>query len=434
MKKAYLPVVFLALTFRAPAGELPALQLPQGVGVNIHFVRGHTRDLDLIAAAGFKVVRMDFSWSGIERKKGHYDWVEYDELTANLEKRRIRPMYILDYSNPLYEETVVSKDPLNGQENRAVAAPSRPESVAAFARWAAAAVRHYQGRHVIWEIWNEPNIGFWRPKPDARQYATLALATCKAVREADPGATLVAPATSEIPLQFLDTVFSAGVLGYLDAVSVHPYRPYRKPPESAVQDYPMLRELMARHMPAGKKPLPILSGEWGYAAHQGGVSRDTQAAYLARMQLSNLLDGVPLSIWYDWRDDGTNPKEREHNFGVVTNDLQLKPAYSAVQTLTRTLSGYRIERRLDVGGRSNDYALRLVDGKGGRQLAAWTLDAPHTVTLTGLQPAETATGVESCGAPFTPRINEGALLVELAAPPKYVALATSKEARKPGKD
>ena len=425
MKKGNAVIVFLVLIPWAPAAELPEPVLPHSVGVNIHFVRGHARDLDLIAAAGFKVVRMDFSWSAIERKKDHYDFSEYDELTANLEKRGIRPMYILDYSNPLYEETVVSKDPLTGGENRAVAAPSRPESVAAFARWAGAAVKHYQGRHVIWEIWNEPNIGFWRPKPDARQYAVLALATAKAVREADPAATLVAPATSEFPLDFLDTVFAAGVLGYLDAVSVHPYRPYGKPPETAVPDFQNLRELIARHVPAGKRQMPIFSGEWGYAGYQGGVSRETQAAYLARMQLSNLLDGVRLSIWYDWRDDGTNPKEREHNFGVVTNDLQLKPAYRAVQTLTRTLNGYRIDRRLDVGGQSKDYVLLLADGKGGRKLAAWTLDAPHTVTLEGLQPARTVTGVDSSGAPFTPRVIGGALALDLAAAPKYVGLGNT---------
>jgi beta-xylosidase len=412
---------------RAPAAELPEPVLPQGVGVNIHFVRGHEKDLDLLAAAGFKVVRMDFSWSAIERQKGKYDWAEYDELTANLDKRGLRPMYILDYSNRLYEQEVVSKDPLTGKENRAVAAPHRPESIEAFARWAAAAARHYQGRHVLWEMWNEPNIGFWRPKPDPVQYAALALATCKAVRAADPGTTLVAPATSEIPPEFLNIVFKSGLLGYLDAVSVHPYRPYNKPPESAVADYRKLRDLIDHHAPDGKKRLPVFSGEWGYAAHTKGVTRDTQAAYLTRMQLSNLLDGVPLSIWYDWRDDGTDPREREHNFGIMTHDLRPKPAYHAVQTLTRALGGCRIECRLDVGGRSNDYVLLLVDGKGGRRLAAWTLDSEHSVTLEKLHPSGTITGLDSTGAPFSPRVKGGSLILHLAAAPKYVMLGAASK-------
>jgi hypothetical protein len=44
----------------APAADLPEPVLPQGVGVNIHFTRDHDKDLDRIAAAGFKVVRMVF--------------------------------------------------------------------------------------------------------------------------------------------------------------------------------------------------------------------------------------------------------------------------------------------------------------------------------------------------------------------------------------
>ena len=58
----------------ARASQIPELVLPAGVGVNIHFTRGHERDLDMIAAAGFKFIRMDFGWAGIERQKGEYNW------------------------------------------------------------------------------------------------------------------------------------------------------------------------------------------------------------------------------------------------------------------------------------------------------------------------------------------------------------------------
>jgi len=70
-----------------------------GAGVNIHFVTGGEKDLDMIAAAGFKFIRMDFEWQSIERTKGTYNWVAYDELTANLEKRGLCAIYILYYSN-----------------------------------------------------------------------------------------------------------------------------------------------------------------------------------------------------------------------------------------------------------------------------------------------------------------------------------------------
>ena len=39
----------------------------------------------------------------------------------------------------------------------------------AFARWAAAAARHFQGRGILWEVYNEPNTKFWKPKADVQQ-------------------------------------------------------------------------------------------------------------------------------------------------------------------------------------------------------------------------------------------------------------------------
>lgn len=365
----------------AGSRSLPPLVLPQGVGVNIHFTRGHERDLDLIAAAGFRFIRMDFVWSSTERVRGEYDWSAYDELTDQLERRGLRALYILDYSNPLYEDTVVARNPISGREERTTASPQQPESVAAFARWAAAAAAHFQGRGILWEIWNEPNISFWRPRPDVQQYTTLALATCRAVRAADPEAVLLAPASSGFPWEFLEEFFRSGILEYLDAVSVHPYRSYSQAPETVAGDYRRLRALIERHAPPEGRSRPIVSGEWGYATHaRGGVSLETQAAFLVRQQLVNLLHGVPLSIWYDWKNDGPDADDPEHNFGTVTHALEPKPNYRAVRTLTRELHGYRIARRIETG-QAEAYVLLMVSDKGAPKLVGWSATESRTVEL-----------------------------------------------------
>ncbi len=62
----------------ACASALPEASLPASLGINIHFVTGNERQLDLIAAAGFKFARMDFLWSATELAKGKYDWSAYD--------------------------------------------------------------------------------------------------------------------------------------------------------------------------------------------------------------------------------------------------------------------------------------------------------------------------------------------------------------------
>ena len=338
---ASLPVTILAT-------EIPPLVIPSGVGVNIHFVGGHQKDLDMIAAAGFKWVRMDFAWESIERTNGVYDWSAYDELTANLEKHGLSALYILDYSNPLYEEKTGDQVP----------APRRPESVSAFAKWAAAAATHYHGRHIIWEIWNEPNGGFWKPVANVSQYSALAVSTAAAIRAADPSATVIGPACAGFDWPFLEAFLQSSVLENLDAVSVHPYRDFKIGPETAAADYARLRGLIEKYAPTKeKKQMPIISGEWGYSTQHGGASLETQAAYAVRQQLSNLMNGVRLSIWYDWQNDGKDANYNEHNFGTVMNDLTPKPAYIAIKTMTSRLGGYVFKRRMSSG--DNEYPADL---------------------------------------------------------------------------
>lgn len=364
--------------FFAPA-QIPSATIPSGVGVNIHFVTGRTEDLDMIAAGGFKFIRMDFSWESTEPKRGEYNWKAYDELTANLERRGIRAIYILDYVHSAYEETVDATHPFTREAQKHTASPRHPESIAAFARWSAAAAKHFHGHQIIWEIYNEPNGFFWKPKPDANEYAALALATAKAIHETEPSATVVAPALSGFEWPFFETLFKSGALEYLDAVTVHPYRDQHMAPETAASDYKKLREMIARYAPSGKKNMPILSGEWGYSTHAHGVSLETQAAYAVRQQLSNLLSGVPLSIWYDWKNDGEDANENEHNFGTVMNDLQPKPAYIALTNMVRELDGYKLERRIEQGD-DKDYVLLFSSGKK-RKIAAWTTGPSHVAVI-----------------------------------------------------
>jgi len=108
----------------------------------------------------------------------------------------------------------------------------------------------------------------------------------------------------------------------------------------------------------------------------------------AREMLTNIANGIPISIWYDWRDDGTDPKDPEHHFGLVRNAYQSgrdqvyepKPAYRAAQTFSKYFSGYVFQQRLPTI-RDDDYV--LVFGKGGdRRLAAWTTSATaHRISI-----------------------------------------------------
>jgi len=403
-----------AIFFTAPGHLAP--------GVNIHFIAGHTKDLDLIASGGFRYIRTDFIWQEIEYSKGKYNWDAYDELVANLEQRSINAIFILDYSNSLYEDPVKSKDPITGSVITDIAAPVRAESIEAFSRWAAQAATRYKGKHIVWEIWNEPNISFWRPVPDVEQYNRLAASACRAVRMADPDATIIGPATSQIPFEFIESFMKSGILSAIDGLSVHPYRDYALPPESSALDYVKLRELIKQYAPEGKKDIPVISSEWGYASCPKGVTPEVQAAYAIRMQLSNLACSVPVSIWYDWKNDGDIPTDFEHNCGTVTSSLVPKPSYTAFKILAGQLGELKYNHRIDTGN-SNDYVLLFSGEKGIFRICAWTTGADHDVKIDALfGKFNDITACDGFGAQIAIKTEKDGLTLNLSGMPQYITL------------
>lgn len=364
---------FLFLSALARGAEIPPLVVPQGMGVNIHFTDARPGEIEMLKGAGFRWIRMDFSWAQTEKQKGVYDLAAYERLLASLDSAGIHAMLILDYANPLYD---------NDQS------PSSDEGRAAFAKWAAAAVVHFKGRGVLWEMYNEPN-GFWRPKPNVEDYVKLSLAVGQALRAAAPEETFIGPGLSGFDYTWFEACFKAGLLDYWSAVTVHPYR--QSAPETAAGDYRQLRRLIDRYAPTGKM-IPVLSGEWGYSSVWAGMDPDAQAKMLTRQFLTNISNDVPLSIWYDWHDDGGDPNEPEHHFGTIhhlytlnpfLNDrfplFHLKPAYLAASAYATQLDGYRFNKRMMVGG-ADDYVL-LFEKAVETRIVAWTTAPAHPIVI-----------------------------------------------------
>jgi len=168
-------------------------------------------------------------------------------------------------------------------------------------------------------------------------------------------------------------------------VTVHPYR--QKGPETAAGEYVQLRRMIAKYAPKGKT-IPIMSGEWGYSSAWHNFDDARQGKYLPREWMTNLANDIPVSIWYDWHDDGKDPKEPEHHFGTVmhpyfkdrTPVYDPKPSYLAAQTLTTQLDGFQFNKRLVVGS-VEEYVYLFTKGDEVR-LAAWTTASePRTVTI-----------------------------------------------------
>lgn len=381
--------VELAPSAAAAGGSFPLGR--QRWGVNVHFnwrqccrdtCANHSRcdmhaaaDMPMLAPA-FGSARMDLSWSHVERERGVYDWEGsgYQSYVQQLLEAEVVPYMILSYGNSLYDNACAPADKHDG-----TCPPTTDAGREGFANFTLAAMRKFQGRGIIWEIWNEPDGGTWLPHttPPGQDYARLVLAV-GAARDAAGlrDELLIGPATSGVDMAFIDTVGRAGCFAFLDGLSVHPYR--SGGPESVLESWDQLNVLIDKYyVPAsanGTRRPKVVSGEWGWASCADGqgravsctsgggvgmaVTRSEQAARLVRQRYINDLAGVAHSIYYDWQDDGPDAfpsLDSEFNFGTTLSSSsetngsfvgRPKPAYTAALASSRILGNCSFDERL----------------------------------------------------------------------------------------
>jgi polysaccharide biosynthesis protein PslG len=407
-----------------------AADLASRLGVNIHFTSDN-QALDIIAAAGFSRVRMDLGWQGVETTKGVYDFSAFDALVSALASRGLVLHLILDYFNDLYP---TSADP-----------GYLTTTVPAFAAVSKAAAAHFAGKNVTFEVWNEENGGFWDPSANAAQYSALSSAAIAAVHSGSSSALVTTGGLAGFDDPFLEAMLDAGGAVGANAVGVHPYR--QGGAESASDDLAFMRSIVASALSPAP---PVWDTEWGYSSQwfgpDGGDSGATdggdggghapsalalQAQRVSRELLTAWALGFPMAIYYDIRDDGTDPNYDEDNFGLIHNDYSDKPAIVAVRTLTKAASGRTFSGFLSTGFTSM-HAMLLV-GPKDRIVALWS-DAAGTVTQVSCP--STASATDMLGAPLPLTVDGGAASVTVSevAGPVFLTIPNPSEVKDAGGD
>lgn len=309
------------------------------IGMTVHPRQTDTlnieRQFDLMAAMDAKWVRVDIGWAWIERRAGQFDWSYPDKVVSEAGKRGMKVLAVVATTPPWARAA--------GADRSETAPYSPPADVSVFANFARTAAERYAPLGVHhWEIWNEPNIEqFWPPRPDPDKYGALFKATADAVRGVDSEAAVLIGGLSprydsspdEIaPTDYLERLYGQGAAQLADAVAAHPYTFPALPMESrqrmtgGFKDLPALHDVMQRHGEGRKK---IWITEYGAPTGTGlhSVSEEDQAAavLLARDQLERWDWSGPL-IYYELVDGGTDTNEPQENFGLLREDLSLKPA------------------------------------------------------------------------------------------------------------
>jgi hypothetical protein len=319
---------------------------------------------------GLKHVRIAVRWSEVEKVRGVYNWTTTDKRLRPILAAGMAPLITLMGPNPLYDRT----------DGKTVAASSSEESVAGFAKFAAAVAERYHGDGFRYEIWNEPNLRtFWKPNPDGRLYADLATASCKAIKEVQPQAQVFVLGMNGTPVDrdymghYVTWSRAALVPEMVECaagISVHPYG--RKLPESYLADLPKIRALLEPVVPDGAKK-QIMISEWGTPiAAKWQLDAAAQVNRDLRILLVGALAGQYTNL-FTMMAPGSNMADSEQTFGLLDYSGTPKPSYAMVKTLLARVGDDELEP-VCAPCDGNLYSLRFRSGQDGKTVAyiAWT--------------------------------------------------------------
>lgn len=292
---------------------------------------------------GVKWARVQTGWARTERVAGVYDFSWLDEIVDKLRERGVQPWLSVSYGNPLYTKEAgadgVGFPPVYTEDERR-----------GWTAYVKALARHFRERVRHYEVWNEPDAGFFKPKPDPALYVELVERTAAAIRSEFPDAFLIGGAFGVAMhpggLEFTERCFEHGMAAEIDAVSYHGYK--FLPEQYAEQEFPAYLRLLEKYKPG----LAYWQGETGCPSkvpagnHQAladmTVSEEIQARWLSRRVLIELGFGARVVSYFNMGDFTKYLFNGElgytSHYGLLRmEDGSRKPAYHALQSLAALL-------------------------------------------------------------------------------------------------
>jgi hypothetical protein len=287
-----------------------------------------------IRDSGGRGPRTFTSWWRVEPEQGEWTWAEADEdLDMALS-------YGFTYVGYLGRPAEWAR--LDGSEGE----NDHPRDMDQFRTYVRAVVQRYGfgdgGKRQIryWEVGNEPNNNDYY-RSDPRQYLDLLMAAYEAVKAVDPDAKVILGGLGGVGLNdsnpFEEYIFENGASHYFDIFNFHAYGStrYVGGDYNFVQTITLAKELAETY---GFDDKPMWLTETGSNSDSDGdfesdPSGEERQADDLRFRYSTALDhGIDKVFWFKHRDPGSD--NWWGTIGMLHNDLEPKPAYSAYIDMT----------------------------------------------------------------------------------------------------
>jgi hypothetical protein len=261
-------------------------------------------------SAGVQSERIEIAWDLVEPQKGQYDYALTDRKVLAAARAGIDVLALIVRS-----PSWAARHP-----GEPFSSPRDPADYAAFAK---VMVARYGPNGSLWaehpevaprpvrawQVWNEPNLAvYWAEQPFMRGYARLLNAADAAIKQADPGSTVVMAGLANFSWRDLERLFAkGGAKLHFDVAAVHPFSGR---PSNSVKIVRLNREALDRHG-ASRKPIWLTELTWSSAkGHKKNLTKDwetTEAGQAVRLREAYALFvkarralRLERVYWYTW--------------------------------------------------------------------------------------------------------------------------------------
>lgn len=380
-------------------------------GVGLHVEDDIYRDAARYARTlGLSEVRNDIFWERVEKRKGVYDFSDYE---APFTKARLQGLKILGVTgrgNALY-----------GAAN--ASAPRSSTAVRAYGKYNAAVAKRFTLSGL--EVFNEFNHP---PKnksgcTSASCYLPLLKAVDSEVSKVKPSLPIVAGATARYPSSWFRELWRKGGLRHANAVSFHPYEITGRPHELGG----IVRQARLDMRQAGGTTRPVWVSELGTSSRTGNRTTTQQAAILVQSAASGFATGMRKFLWYDLINDTANPADQEGNFGLYAHPAQSRGAAVApktaafAQALMITQLGGRPYRSTEYLG--TDVVTKSFGTSNNLVRVMWTPKGSKTATI---RTSQSVVLVGFDGSKRTIKPKSGVVRIPVTSEPVFVRSGSAR--------
>lgn len=311
-----------------------------GIGAHFHSRYYTEGDYKLFAASGANAIREGFYWSDVEKHKGVYDWSSLEERFGRFNDMGIEIIASVNVKNKLY--TVDDCGTF-----------SNDEEIEAYANMIAEFAKAFPYVHYIIPQ-NEPNLttdGTDR-QTAMDNYIKMIKVVSKKLHDVRDDICLVGGSlASENNFEkegsadtnydtFLNYVVPQ-IYSYVDAIDIHIYT---TPQDCEVTKmYNRLDSFKNKLAECGGwKKIFVTETGWVTGESSVKVSEDRQAYNTVRAM--NVISEADYdgTIIYDFKNDGPDIGNQEHNFGLIDYESNPKKSYYALKNYLSEIENYNL--------------------------------------------------------------------------------------------